>query len=129
MRKSLDSRRYQLLSGHAAIGAYLHDRIKRTDTGECWWCDSGEPQSRHHLFTRCRAWPPQARRMWRDIGKVCGWRHPRAPSVRLLWDGRATEAVLDFLRDTRVGCLVALRRPPEERGDDGEEEESGPGPP
>ena len=28
---------------------------------------------------------------------------------------RATEAVLGFLRDTRVGCLV-MRKPPEEDG-------------
>ena len=39
------------------------------------------------------------------IGKTCEWEHPRTPSVRLLWDGRATEAVLDFLRTTRVGCI------------------------
>ena len=38
------SRYYQLLSGHAAIGTtYLHDKIHKTDTDECWWCDSGEP--------------------------------------------------------------------------------------
>ena len=40
--------------------------------------------------------------MWKDIGKVCGWRHPRAPSVRLLWKEKAAEAVLAFLRDTKV---------------------------
>ena len=53
-RKALASRYYQLLSGHAAIGTYLHYKIHKTDTDECWWCDSGEPQSRHRLFTRCR---------------------------------------------------------------------------
>ena len=30
-------------------------RIKKTDTSECWWCASGEAQSRYHLFTCCRA--------------------------------------------------------------------------
>ena len=86
-----------------------------TDTDECWWCASGEPQSRHHLFTRCRAWAPQAR-MWKEIGKACEWKHRRTPSVRFLWDGRATEAVLEFLRTTMVGCIGAERVPPKEGG-------------
>ena len=56
-----------------------------------------------------------------------GMRHPRAH----LWDERATEAVLEFLREIRVGCLVTMRRPPEEEeeGEDSESEEGGPGPP
>ena len=51
------------------------------------------------------------------------------PLVRPLWKDKATEAVLDFLRSTRVGCLVTLMRPPEEeeKGEtDGEEDEPGP---
>ena len=43
------------------------------------------------------------------------------------------EAVLDILRDTRVGCISIRRKPPEEKctgdGSDGEGEGSGPGPP
>ena len=35
-------RYYQLLSGRAAIGPYLCDRIRKIDTDECWWCGSGE---------------------------------------------------------------------------------------
>ena len=70
-RKSLAGRCYQPLSGHAAIWTYLM-RIKKTDTSDCWWCDSGEQQSRHHLFTRCRALVPLIRRLWKDIGKACG---------------------------------------------------------
>ena len=53
-----------------------------------------------------------------------------AHSVRLLWDGRATEAVLDFLRTTRIGCIGADRGPPEEEeGEESEGEEGGPVPP
>ena len=37
---------------------------------------------------------------------------PRTPSVKLLWDGRATEAVLELLRTTRVGCLGEETVPP-----------------
>ena len=78
--------------------------------------------------------------MWKAIGRACGWKHPKTPSVRRLCKDKATEAVLDFLRDTRVGCMVNVRRLlREERGgveDEGEgegadegNEEDGPGPP
>ena len=49
------------------------------------------------------------------------------PSVKLLWDGWATVAVLDFLRTTRVGCIGAERVPPEEEEEEySEGEEGGP---
>ena len=68
--------------------------------------------------------------MWRKIGKACGWKHPKAPSAKHLWKDEATGAVLEFLRDTRVGCLVIVRRLPREEEREGEEnEEDGPGPP
>ena len=98
---TLAGRYYQLLSGHAATGTYRL-RFGMTGTSECWWCASGEPQSQHHLVTRCRAWAPQARKLWKEIGMACEWKHPRTPLVRLLWDGRAADAVLEFLRTTRV---------------------------
>ena len=47
-KKNLAGCCYQLLSGHAATGAY-RKKFGRTDTAECWWCASGEPQTRHHL--------------------------------------------------------------------------------
>ena len=80
-RKAPTSCYYQLLSGHAAIGTYPHDKVHEADTNECWWCN-GEPQSRYHLSTGCGARAPQAIRMWKDRGKVCGWNLPRAP-----WSG------------------------------------------
>ena len=107
--------------------AYLNDKIHKIDTSERWWCDSGEPHSRHHLFAICRAWTPQARKMWMDIGKACGWKHPKVPSIRLLWREEAKEAVPEFLRDTRAGCIVTMR-PPEEEGEESEGEKGGPGP-
>ena len=54
----------------AATGPYLCVRVKKTDSGKCWWCDSSERQSRHHLFASCKAWTPQRDKMWRDIGKA-----------------------------------------------------------
>ena len=131
--KSIASRYYQLLSGHAAIGPYLKDSIHRTGDDRCWWCGGGRQQTRHHLFTECRAWMPQIRRLWKDTGKAQEWKHPRAPSGKWLWKKKSTEAVLAFLRDTRVGCVRVERRLPEDAGvrtgsgDEGEE--GGPGPP
>ena len=80
-RRTLAGRYYQLLSGHAATGTY-RKRFGRSGTSECWWCTSGEPQSRHHLFTRFRAWTEQRRRLWKDVAEACEWEKPRAPSVR-----------------------------------------------
>ena len=52
--------------------------------------------------------------------------------MKLLWEERATEAVLAFLVDTRVGCrpsLTAMTGPAGERGKDSEGEEGMAGPP
>ena len=115
MRKSLASRYYQLLTGHAVTGSFLHERMTgllQAETSECRWCGSGKRESRHHLSTECEAWRPQIRRLWRRVGKDCGWKHPRAPAVRKLWREEATEAVLEFLRTPGLG--VGWR--PGERG-------------
>ena len=114
-QKTLAGRYYQLLSGHAEAGT-RRLRFGKTDTADCWWCMSGEPQSRHHLFTRCPSGTEQRRILWRDVGEACEWEHPRTPSVRLLWDVRAAGAVLEFLRTTRVGCIGVGSVPPEDRG-------------
>ena len=140
VRKSIAQRYYQLLSGHAATGSFLHDRVtgsQRAESDECWWCNCGRRQSRHHLFTECRAWMPQIRELWRRIGKDCGWEHPRAPALRWLWKDDAVGAVVGFLESTRVGSRASAERArarvDEDR--DGEEalgqesEEDGPGPP
>ena len=66
----------------------------------CWWCGSGERQTRFHIFARCRRWGPEiVKRLERD----CELGGPRALSVRRLFgDVRATPAVPEFLEDTRV---------------------------
>ena len=135
VRESLASRYYQLPSGHAAIGSFLHERMTgplHLESDRCRWCNSGARESRHHPFVECRAWTAQRHRLWRRVGKDCGWEHPRAPAVRKLWDERATEAVLEFLEDTRVGCWTAVgtaRRQAEDVGQSGEGEEGSPEPP
>ena len=50
---------------------------------------------------------------------------PKGPLGQAPVEGKA---VLDFLWDTRVGCMVKLW-PPEEEGGESEREEGGPGPP
>ena len=55
---------------------------------------------------------------------MCAWKHPRAPSVRKIFDDeRTTEVVLTFLRDAEVGCMVSLAPPEEGEGEDEWEEE------
>ena len=110
---------------------------QRLETDECWWCNRGRQQSRHHLFTECRAWAPQIRALWKRAGKDCLREHPSAPALRWLWKKDATEVVLEFLESTRVGCRasaeMARARVDEDRGEgvtqNAEGEEGGPGPP
>lgn len=39
--KSVAGRYYQLLSGHAAIGPYLRDKIHKAVDDRCWWGGGG----------------------------------------------------------------------------------------
>ena len=106
VRKSLASR-YQLLSGHADIGSFLHEKVTgplRRESGECQWCRCGKRESRHHIFVECRAWVPQIQRLWKRVANDCKWRHPRAPAVRKLRKEGAIEGVVQFLRDVRARC-------------------------
>ena len=72
---------------------------------------------------------------WKRVGKLCEWKEPKAPEVRLLFDDvRAAPAVLIFLRDTRVGRIVPQAPRRRMAGQDGrkvdrEGDEGGPGPP
>ena len=143
VRKELAGRYYQLLSGHAATAPHLQ-RFGQAPSDRCWWCGSGERQTRYHLFVRYRRWTPEIRRLWQSIERDCG---PRAPSVRFLFRDTCTGptvAVLYFLRDTRVGRMPGLAMygfqgeesdleeidlVASEAGSDSNNEEDGPGPP
>ena len=59
----LAGRFYELLSGHAATAVHLR-RVGQAPSDKCWWCGSGERQSFHHLFIKCRRWTPEIKRMW-----------------------------------------------------------------
>ena len=140
VRKSTAQRYYQLLSGHVAIGSFLHDRMtgsQRLGSDGCWWCGCGRRQTRHHLSTECRAWTPQIRELWQRVVKDCGWEHPRAPVLRWLWKDDVVGAVVDFLESARVGSRasaeMARARVDEVRGKEAAwgsgGEEGWPGPP
>ena len=92
-RKELAGRFYQLLSGHANIGSFLH-RVGTVDNDTCWLCDTGQRQTRFHLVARCPTLRGQQRVLWRRVERLCDWDGPRAREVRLLFDDvRAAPAV------------------------------------
>ena len=148
-RKELAGRYFQLLSGHAAIAEHLQ-RVGQMQSDRCFWCGTGERQTRFHLFIRCRRWKPEIEEMWKKIKDETGW--GGAPSVRKLFgDERCIGALLEFLNKTKVGkmpsrillegspdleeeeleslSLLAQEEGVEETDISESEEESGPGPP
>ena len=124
-RKSVASRFFQLLSGHAVIAPFLKDRWIESD--ECWWCnEKGRKQSRDHLFKECKRWDKEIKELWKEVGRISGRREgeggplrsrkgfgfhvrqararPSNTTVReILSNSRYTDAVLTFLEGTRVG--------------------------
>ena len=68
-RKSLASRFFQLMSGHAMIAPFLRDKFRWVESDQCWWCSSGR-QSREHLFKECRAWKNEIRKLWKEVGEI-----------------------------------------------------------
>ena len=148
-RKELASRYYQLQSGHAATAEHLQ-RVGQAENDTCFWCGSGERQSRYHLFVRCRRWTPEIKWLWQRVRADTGW--GGAPSVRRLFgDERNVKAILEFLEKIKVGKMpgrILLAGGPdlEEEGLEGfslqvlgeegvdteissSEDEDGPGPP
>ena len=74
--KKYASRYFQLKNGHGAIGTFLV-RIGVTETPECWWCGETE-QSVEHLYTKCRKWRRQRRKLLRSLSaKKINWREKR----------------------------------------------------
>jgi hypothetical protein len=92
----------------------MKEKLRMVDSDECWWCDAGVRQTRHHLFCECRAFRPQIVKMWRAVGEALGWKRRRRKRVSdLFYREEATEAVLEFLRTTGVGKFPP--RPEEEQ--------------
>ena len=149
-RKELAGRFYQLLSGHAATGDHLL-RANQAERDNCFWCGSGERQTKFHLFVKCRRWGPEVKRLWKRVRLESEW--GGAPSIcRLFGDEGNVPAILEFLEETEVGkmpsrvllaggpeleeeeelegfSLQVLGKEEEETEASSSEEEDGPGPP
>jgi len=102
--KRLASRYYQLKTGRARTGQYLH-WAKVRPTAQCWWCQC-PTQTRDHLFKECPEWKMQQKILWAEVQKETGKWKSRWKIRDLLADGRCAQAVLDFLTSTDVGRLV-----------------------
>ena len=100
--KELAGRFYQLASGHVAVAEHLV-RVGQADSDTCFWCGSGERQTRHHLFIKCRRWTPEIKRLWQKVRAETG--EGGAPSVRKLFREKNTKAILEFLERTKVGKI------------------------
>lgn len=101
--KHLASRYFQLKSGHAAIGAYLH-QIKAQEDTTCRDCGLSR-ETIHCLLFECWKWRHQRNKLYRDL-ELDGVMRPTAaeehPQGRLLGEPRATRALLQFLASTSV---------------------------
>lgn len=102
--KKYAMRFYQLRIGHGAVGAFLA-KIGVINTPECWWCGAHE-QTVIHLYTECRRWRKERRKLRRKLGRLAIRWEPR-PGRRwlggLLANERAIIPILQFLKNTEVG--------------------------
>jgi len=81
-RKAIASRYYQLLTGHALIAPFLNEKLKKTDSDQCWWREAGKRQTRDHLFKEYGRWKTEINVLWTSIGKKLGWKHRRVRVVQ-----------------------------------------------
>ena len=65
--KKYAARYYKLEVGHGAVGTYLA-RIGVIETPKCWWCKE-VVQSVEHLYTKCRRWRKEWRKLVRELDK------------------------------------------------------------
>jgi len=102
--KRLAARFYQLKTGHARTGEYLH-WAKSRPTAQCWWCPHPR-QTREHLLKGCPKWRKQQNVLWKEVWKETGKGRGRLKAHELFAEPRASQAVLDFLSSTDVGKTV-----------------------
>ena len=81
MRKELDGRFYQRLSGNGNIGTFLH-RIESVDDDTCCLCDTGQRQTRFHLVAWCTTLRRQQRVLWKRVEGLCEWEEPKTRELR-----------------------------------------------
>lgn len=108
--KKYASRFYQLKVGHAAVGTFLV-RIEAIETPECWWCGEAK-QFVVHLYTKCRRWRKERRKMIRELhteGVTWQAQTERKCLAGLLANQRATKTLLRFLQATEIGGREGAR--------------------
>ena len=108
--KKYAARYYQLKVGHGAVGTYL-SRTGMIGTPECWWCGAQE-QTVIHLYTECRKWRKERRKLSRELSQLgISWqpRPERRWLGRLLANERAIGPVLEFLKRTEVGSRAGAK--------------------
>ncbi|EEA24632.1 conserved hypothetical protein [Talaromyces marneffei ATCC 18224] len=101
--KRVASRYYQLKTGHAPIGTYLH-RIKARDSPECRAC--GELRERvSHILFECRGRRGPQRILYKglaDAGVPLPTAAEDAPEARLFSEPKATTALLQFVASANL---------------------------
>ena len=108
--KKYASRYYQLKVGHGAVGTFLI-RIRVMETPECWWCKE-VLQSVEYLFTKCRRWRKEWRKVVRELEKRgIPWQiqGERNWVAGLLGNEKAVAPLLKFLETTDVGGREGAR--------------------
>ena len=108
--KKYAARFYQLKVGHGAVGTYLA-RIGRIESPQCWWCRE-QVQTVEHLYTKCRRWRKERRRLVRELGKEgVTWQAQaeRRWLAGLLANEKAVTPLLRFLEVTEVGAREGAR--------------------
>ncbi|EEA25695.1 conserved hypothetical protein [Talaromyces marneffei ATCC 18224] len=101
--KRVASRYYQLKTGHAPIGTYLH-RIKARDSPECRACGELRETVSHILF-KCRGRRGPRRILYKglaDAGVPLPTAAEDAPEARLFSEPKATTALLQFVASANL---------------------------
>ncbi|EEA28670.1 conserved hypothetical protein [Talaromyces marneffei ATCC 18224] len=101
--KRVASRYYQLKTGHAPIGTYLH-RIKARDSPECRACGELRETVSHILF-ECRGRRGPRRILYKglaDAGVPLPTAAEDAPEARLFSEPKATTALLQFVASANL---------------------------
>jgi len=102
--KKLAARFYQLKTGHACTGKYLH-WTKARPSAQCWWCLHPK-QTREHLLKGCPRWRKQQKVLWKEVWKETGKGRRWWKAHELFAEPGCSQAVLNFLSSTDVGKIV-----------------------
>lgn len=108
--KKYASRFYQLKVGHGAVGTYL-TRIGVIEAPDCWWCKEAV-QSVEHLYTECRKWRKERRKLIRELekkGVIWQVQVEKRWLAGLLANEKALAPLLRFLKATEVGAREGPR--------------------